>query len=142
MSGYVVVVGTDGSENAAKAVDVAAEMAARSGGKVVLVHVFEPLAHLQEMDKGETFADLADQARETLNGEWAQPVRDAGVTVEAKLVHGSPAEAVLDVADEVGADFVVVGARGLGRLKMLMLGSTSSKMVQASRRPVVVIPAG
>lgn len=142
MSGYTVVVGTDGSKNAQNAVELAGAMALRTGGRVVLVHVFEPLAHLEDMNNGHSFADLAEKTRATLAGSWSEPVRNAGAEFETRLVHGSPAEAIMDVADEVDADFVVAGARGLGRLKMLMLGSTSSKMVQASRRPVVIVPPG
>ncbi len=140
MSGHTVVVGTDGSVNAARAVQVAARLAG-DDGRLVLVHVFEPLAHLSEMGSGSDFASLEEEAATSLDGEWSEPAREEGVDPDTRIVHGSPAEALLDVADAESADFLVIGARGLGRLKSLMLGSVSSKVVQTSTRPVVVVPS-
>lgn len=140
MSGYKVVVGTDGSANAALAVSVAARLAG-GDGRLMLVHVFEPLAHLGDAGSAGDFATIELDTAATLAGAWSEPARAEGVEPETRIVHGSPAEALLDVAEAESADFVVIGARGLGRLKMLMLGSTSSKVVQASTRPVVVVPS-
>lgn len=135
-----LVVGMDGSANADRALALAIDLALRTDGRLVLVHVFEPLAHLEQMAGVHDFAALAEGARAQLAAEWSEPARRAGIEHELRLVHGSPAEALLDVADAVDASFVVLGARGRGRLEGLLLGSTSSKAVQASRRPVIVVP--
>ncbi len=137
---YRLVVGTDGSDNAREALRVAVDLARRAEGRLRLVHVFQPLDHLDEMGQVHDFSALADRARERLEGEWSAPAREAGCSVETRLVHGSPAEALLDAAEDFEADFVVLGARGLGRLRSLMLGSTSSKALQASRCPVIIVP--
>lgn len=138
---YTIVVGTDGSDNGQRAVAAAADLGSRLEGRLVLVHAFEPLAHLDRIGPNANFADVEDEVSQVLEEEWAAPARDRGVAVETRVAHGVPAEVLLDVADEEEADLVVVGARGLGRLKVLTMGSTSSKVVQASRRPVLVVPA-
>lgn len=140
MSGYKILIGTDGSPNAQEAVEFAADLAQRLGAKATLVHTFEPLAHLDRLKPETDLNSLEAAARESLDHEWAAPFRDRGVEYQTRLAHGVPAEVVLDLADEIEADLVVVGARGLGRLQMLTMGSTSSKVVHAGRRPVVVVP--
>ncbi len=137
---YTIVVGTDGSDNAQRAVEVAADLASRLGGEVVLVHTFEPLAHLDRLGPDGGFSEVEAQVTETLENEWAAPVRDRDVGLRTRVAHGSPAEVLLDLADEEDADLIAVGARGIGRLQMLTMGSTSSKVVQASTRPVLVVP--
>lgn len=137
---YVIVVGTDGSANAQQAVGVAADLAHRASARVVLVHAFQPLAHLDEMSEGTSFADIEDLSGDHLAGQWAEPLRNLGVEFETRIAHGLPADVLLDTAEEVAADLIVVGFRGLDFLKKITLGSTSSKVVAESIRPVVVVP--
>ena len=60
-----------------------------------------------------------------------EDARDLGATeVEARTVSGDPAEEVVNFAAERNADLIVCGSRGLGRMKELLLGSTSHKIVQ------------
>jgi nucleotide-binding universal stress UspA family protein len=47
---------------------------------------------------------------------------------------------LLEVADEVDADLIAVGSRGLGGFPELLLGSTSTQLAQHSRRPVLIVP--
>ncbi len=138
---YVIVVGTDGSVNAGRAVAVAADLARRASARVVLVHAFQPLAHLEEMSEGTGFAQLENVARENLDTVWAEALHAAGVEFETRIAHGLPGDVLLDVAGEVDAGLIVVGVRGLNFLKKISLGSTSSKVVAESTRPVVVVPA-
>ena len=55
-------------------------------------------------------------------------------------MNGAPFECLRDVAEEVDADLIVVGARGYGAFKAMALGSTSTKLIYSTTRPVVVIP--
>ena len=70
------------------------------------------------------YADfLVDQAR-------TQAMSHGATEVEAEVVTGDPAEGVVDFASERNADLIVCGSRGLGRVKKLLLGSTSHKIAQ------------
>ena len=73
----------------------------------------------------------------------AQIATEAGATAEAVPVPDgpSPAETVVGIADERDAAALVVGSRGLGRVKSAMLGSTTRQLLGATRRPVLVVRA-
>jgi nucleotide-binding universal stress UspA family protein len=60
--------------------------------------------------------------------EAAKRIADAGVTVVDHFIDDDPASAILHVADEVNADMVVVGSRGLGRASRVLRGSVSTKI--------------
>lgn len=141
MSAYRIVIGTDGSPDAQYAVTKTGELAVRLSAEVVLVHAYEPLAHLEELDGGRDLSAVEADTARRLEEEWSAPLAALGVPTETRIAHGVAAEVLCDVADEFEADLIVVGARGLGRLESLLLGSTSSRVVNSSTRPVLVIPA-
>ncbi len=134
-----IVVGVDGSDNAQAAVAWTASLAAQLGAEVVAVHAFEPLAHLGEMAPPVDFAELRARCEAQLADAWTAVVRGAGVAMRTRLVECDPVEALVQVADEVGADLVVVGARGGSALRGLVLGSTSLKLPHETRRPVCIV---
>ncbi|WP_372422258.1 universal stress protein [Salinarimonas chemoclinalis] len=63
----------------------------------------------------------------------------AGVTVEARIADAPPAQAIVEIAREEGADLLVIGSRGLGRLQGLILGSVSQKVVHDAPCAVLVV---
>lgn len=69
-----------------------------------------------------------------------QSAKDAGVSeVDSKTANGDPADAILDMAEAAGADMIVVGSRGLGRLKQLILGSVAQKVMQQADCTVMTV---
>jgi nucleotide-binding universal stress UspA family protein len=64
--------------------------------------------------------------------------RHPGVTMDVRVVHGTAPVALHDVADELDADRVVVGSRGVGGFRGLLLGSVSRRVVEQAGRVVVV----
>ena len=75
---------------------------------------------------------LADMAAEQASACGIQPVRVA-------VVEGSPAESLLQLAANDGCDCIVVGARGRGEMRGLLLGSVSDRLVQYAKVPVLVV---
>ncbi len=140
MSVNTIVVGVDGSEGSTRAVEWVVDLAGQVDGRVVAVHTFEPLAHLGDMQPPYDFARIEDAVRGKLESEWCSPLTEAGVDHECRLMHGAAFQCLLDAADEVDADMIVVGARGYGLLKGLALGSTSGKLLHLSKRPVTILP--
>jgi nucleotide-binding universal stress UspA family protein len=70
-------------------------------------------------------------------------VADAGVDgAELRTLLGIPAERLADLADDEGADLIVVGSRGRGSLKAAFLGSVSNSLIGIARCPVLVVPRG
>jgi nucleotide-binding universal stress UspA family protein len=135
-----IVVGVDGSDGALAAMRWTADEAAQWDADVVAVQAWEftPLVvatdapiDLQQL-RADTDAQLDRQVREIFGDREAR--------VERRVVEDLPANAVLEAAAD--ADLVVVGSRGRGGLKGMLLGSVSQKVVHHSPCPVVVIPRG
>jgi nucleotide-binding universal stress UspA family protein len=118
-----IVVGTDGSEGAMRAVQVAADIAGAAGGGATLhiVSVQKPMAASAMASSEMAMASGAgveweEEARKILDGTLEQAARDAardGVTVETHARWGNPAEVLCDLASHLGADLIVVGNRGM-----------------------------
>ena len=132
-----VVVGVDGSEDARRALEWAAEMAGAVGARVVAVHALGLLAHLDE--GAVPSASHRRQVEDALE-QWCEPLRRAGVEHRCLLLDGNPVTALLGEAGREEGVLIVVGSRGRGGFPGLQLGSTSHQLVQHAHVPVVVVP--
>jgi nucleotide-binding universal stress UspA family protein len=65
----------------------------------------------------------------------------ADVGVLTRIARGRPAKAIIEVANEIGCDLIVMGAHGHGRLHHALIGSTSDAVVRAADRPVLLMRA-
>ena len=134
-----IVVGYDGSEPARAAVRHAVDIA--RGGPVVVVHAYEtPPPQLTSRWRELLAHEHAEQAQSVLDAillEGNDELADANW--EARLAAGHPAQAILGVAHELGADAIVVGSHGYGPVSAL-LGSVSHELLRISDLPVTVIP--
>jgi len=139
MTVRTIVLGVDGSENAARAAEWTAELAGALAAEVVAVHAGGLLAHLAP-DVTVPTATHQEELRDAFEDKWCSPLRASGVRDRARLEEGPPTAVLLGVADEEHADLVVLGTRGLGGAGGLLLGSTSHHVVQLSRCPVAVVP--
>ena len=135
----VIVVGYDGSEESRMAIAVAAQRAGPDG-TVVPVHVtVSPSTWLG----ASSYEPLVEQLYRTAQDRLAEidAIDTGDATVEPELIQGEPAEALMRVAQSRGAREIVVGSRGLGRLRAI-LGSVSHALLQHADRPVVIVPKG
>jgi nucleotide-binding universal stress UspA family protein len=140
-----IVVGTDGSDTARQAVREAIELAAALGASIELVCAYEPVAgqRLREETR-EAPRDLQwmINAREDVEAtlrEAAAEVEAAGVAVRTHPREGDAADAILDVAEEGGADLVVVGNKGMTGAKRFLLGSVPNKVSHHAPCSVLII---
>jgi nucleotide-binding universal stress UspA family protein len=132
----VIVVGTDGSETASVAVAKALEIARMSGATVHVVHALQLVSAGQlasAVTAGAPTLDI-DQLNQgieakggTVVGHVAEQAERLGVKCESHLRTDDPAHALIDVAEQVGADLVVVGNRGMSGVRR-MLGSVPNKV--------------
>ena len=140
-----IVVGTDGSTTAQEAVRQATELARALGAKVYLVSAYEPVPEGRLRDERQQVpADLQwmvnprEDVEQTL-GEGAGWLQDSGVDVETMAREGDPADAILDVAEEKGADLIVVGNKGMTGAKRFLLGSVPNKVSHHAPCSVMII---
>ena len=140
MSGRIVV-GVDGPEGSESALHWALDEARRRGSRLDVVHVWH-IPYAGEVS-GLVLVEMSEraeqQARELLRSVLEHNVgEDAGVEVVPMVTGGRAAPALLDAAR--GAELLVVGSRGRGGFKSLLLGSVSSACVHHAPCPVVVVP--
>jgi nucleotide-binding universal stress UspA family protein len=135
-----IVVGYDGSPAAQAALLFAARQAG-AGGRVFVVQAYElPPDLLGSPYYDQILSERRGRGQELLRELPLQGDELAGPEYEIELIGGPPAEAIMNVARARNADEIVVGARGLGRVRAL-LGSVSHELLHIADRPVVVIPA-
>jgi nucleotide-binding universal stress UspA family protein len=129
-----IVVGTDGSETAAEAVRQAIELAKVTEATLDVVSAYEPVPgdRLREEEQ-EVPGDIAyavgprEDVNVVLEGAEAE-AKQAGVEVRTHPREGDPADALLDVAEECGAELIVVGNKGMTGARRFLLGSVPNKI--------------
>ena len=138
-----IVVGTDGSDTAGDAVKEAIRLATVLGGELHIVSAFEPLRGAKVAGApeaaAEVFAPGPDSEVETILAEAAAAARMAGASVETHAVRKGPADALLEVADSVDADLIVVGSRGMHGAKRLVLGSVPNSVSHRASCNVLIV---
>ncbi|HLY82359.1 MAG TPA: universal stress protein [Acidimicrobiales bacterium] len=136
-----IVVGVDGSDNGARAVAWAAELATVTGAEVIAVHAVGLLERLPPDHPDPGYGDIAE-AHRLVEGEWTLHLHAADIAFRWHVAYGQPVSLLLQVVDETSADLVVVGTRGRRQRAALMLGSTSHQLAERSPCPVVIVPPG
>lgn len=137
-----IVVGTDGSETAKVAVSEAVRLAKCLGASVHLVSGYKPLrgAKIAGAPEGaaKVWAPLPDSSVEAVLSQAAAGARMEGVEVETHALEEEPADALLKVADKVGATMIVVGSRGMHGAKRV-LGSVPNAVSHHARCNVLIV---
>lgn len=134
-----IVVGYDGSENARRALERAAELA---GPETTVTVVAAVDVHRPVAGRGPGVAPLDPKEvaeRERALREAVDLLRERGVAAVPVEGIGEPAKAIVETASEVGADLVVVGTRGRGALARLALGSVSTAVAHDAPCDVLVV---
>jgi nucleotide-binding universal stress UspA family protein len=138
-----IVVGTDGSETAAKAVSVATEMAEVHRSRLHVVMAYEAVPPALSPEERDALGELAWMASpgeraERLVAEAAERAAP-GIEVETHVRVGDAAHALIEVAEARRADLIVVGNKGLSSPARFLLGSVPSKVVHHAPCHVLVV---
>jgi len=136
-----ILVPVDGSEQSHKAVTFAADLARHYNATMYLLHVFkltiipEGLGEYVVSDRVQLRA-LGDKIIAAAEND----VKKHGIDrIKATVVEGDPAERIIDYAKEHDVDIIVIGSRGLGAFKGLLLGSVSNKVSHKADRTCVIV---
>ena len=146
-----IVVGVDGSGESARALNWAVEEASLRGASVLALHAYDdgsamvtaPAVPAPVPDPAVS-ADIQAHARRGAEERLEETIRLAGVEESAAeisrnaIAHPNPAQALVEHSED--AEMLVVGSRGLGGLKGLVLGSVSQRCAQMARCPLVILP--
>ena len=144
MSGYqTIVVGTDGSDSSLRAVDKAGQIAAGSGAKVVVATAYFPQSEDQraaDVLKDEGYKMAGNAPICAILREARDRAKAAGAPdVAEKAVIGAPVDALVELAEEVQADLLVVGNVGLSTIAGRLLGSVPANVARRSKTDVLIV---
>lgn len=137
-----ILLATDGSEDAAVARRAAIDLAGGSGSELHVVHTFEfipPREYMSVALRLRSPSEFTHHGQRLLDEQVERIEKDGGVVAGAHLMMGSPVDQILTASEDLGAGLVIVGRRGLGGVKRLMMGSVSEGVVHHARCPVLVL---
>ena len=145
-----VLLPTDGSETAEKAIEFAVQLFGETPCRVTLLTVVEEPVYSAFWSDGliapevlipppEELREELDRRAEEMLAESAGPLRAAGMEVQPKIRFGNTAAEILQEAEEGGYDMIVMGSHGRGVLGGFLLGSVSNRVVHHAPCPVLVV---
>jgi len=134
-----ILLGFDGSDHAQRAAKVAAGIARQEkDAQIWVVVVVEPIpTELGKPYFSELILMRTNAGEELI--ELAKKIIGDGITVHEELLFATPAESIIEVADTQNCDLIVMGTRGLGGLRSLLLGSQIHKVISLAKCPVLAV---
>ena len=139
---HTIVVGTDGSATADKAVAHAAALAALTHAHLHVAMATPAIPMLAAPDMviaTPEWATATEQATRDALSKSAEIATQAGVEVTTHQLAGDPADALLTLCENVGADLLVIGSRGMHGARRFLLGSVSSRCAHHADRSVLIV---
>jgi nucleotide-binding universal stress UspA family protein len=134
-----ILLAVDGSDHAIKAAQIAGDLARSMNADLVIVTAFDPIpGYLGEPDRQRVTSAHMSEGEHAME-KSQQEVGQISGKVEKELLEGPAAEAILHVAEARGNDLIVMGTRGSGGLKSLLMGSQSQKVVSHATCPVLLV---
>ena len=138
-----ILIATDGSPAALQAVEFGLELAEEQHAQPTFVHVAPgadvlPVAGFAMAGPVSVPHELAEADRSSLD-EAVRLAEERGIEAQTKLLAGDAGQEIVAYADEIDADLIVVGSRGLGKIGSALLGSVSHKLLHEAKRPVLVV---
>ncbi|MDF2822700.1 MAG: universal stress protein [Mycobacterium sp.] len=144
MSGYkTVVVGTDGSDSSLRAVDRAGALASDPDARVIVTTAYFPSAEdsrAADVLKDEGYKLSGNAPIYAILREAKDRAKAAGATnIEERPIVGAPVDALVELAEEVNADLLVVGNVGLSTIAGRLLGSVPANVARRSKIDVLIV---
>jgi nucleotide-binding universal stress UspA family protein len=136
-----ILVLVDGSDNSHRALDAAIYISKKVGGKVTAIHVMEdvPVLHIESEKLLRDLLEAYKKENQLILSKCSEIATEKGLTIDTKLLQGNPSSTILDFCEKEKYDIIVMGSRGMGKFKELVLGSVSSKVLHHSSCPVMII---
>ena len=137
-----ILVATDGSPAAREAVELGIDLAVEHGGDLTFLRVLATDYTATRMGPVRPVARrLGGQEDDAALNEARVLAEERAIDARVARVAGEPAKAISAFADDVDADLLVLGSRGLGPVTGALAGSVSHALLKRLKRPVVVVPA-
>lgn len=136
-----ILAAVDGSDNSFRALDHAIFLAKKVEAHLTAIHVVEnpPTVYVESQKLlNELLTKYKAESAKVLD-RCKQAAEMSGVNIETVLAEGDGATNIVGYAQREGFDLVVIGSRGLGKFKEMVLGSTSSRVLHHTKSAVLIV---
>jgi nucleotide-binding universal stress UspA family protein len=134
-----ILVGTDGSDTASKAVAHSVEFAKKAGAELVIAHSYPP----PRSDVGAPFGPSEPfpgiEIGKSILKDVEKRFAKGGVTMRTVLREGEPADVLVDIAEEEGIDLIIVGNKGMTGARRFVLGSVPNTVSHHAPCSVLIV---
>ena len=138
-----LLVPTDGSETAAKAATVAADLAARYGARASIVSVVDPVPFFGSVEASERRSPITSMPRNRLRARASTQRQrrcvPRGSPLRVRSFRNIPGQAIIATAAKNGCDLIVMGSHGRRGLDAVLLGSVAHKVLTLAKLPVFIV---
>lgn len=136
-----ILVPVDGSDISYRAFDSALFLSERLGSKITAIHVIEnvPTVYIQSQKILDEILETHKNESQKILDECSSVASKKGITINTILLEGNPASTILEFSQMEKYEVIIIGSRGMGHFKELILGSVSSKILHHSLCPVLLI---
>ena len=144
-----MLVAIDGSEPAAKALNYTLTLAEKCGAEVHIISVVPPVDSIMPRftlaaPPSTVYTFFVNEMEKKLKIVLSESLKKAKekkpkLTISTRLLHGHPADTIVQTAKEEGFDIIVVGSRGLSGTEELFLGSVSDRVADRATCPVLIV---
>jgi nucleotide-binding universal stress UspA family protein len=133
-----ILLAFDGSDCSKKALEYGRNLAEQYGATLWLIHVFPHTSDLLGYEDFEKLFAKRKSAGQAVLDDALQKLDKSKLKVRTELAEGPEAESILNAAENLQADLIVMGTRGLGAVRGLLIGSVSRKVIHLAACPVMV----
>jgi nucleotide-binding universal stress UspA family protein len=141
-----IVVATDGSDHALQAARMAGEIAQKFQAKLTLLSVFDMAGRMTIYESGpenmlyvDALLRRGQEMHENVQRRTGEVLQEMGVPYQSRREAGHAVDTIVQVAEELKADLIVLGSRGLGGFKRFLMGSVSDGVLHHAHCPVLVV---
>lgn len=136
-----ILVPVDGSDNSYRALDAALLLSEKLGSNITVIHIMEqfPITHIGSEKLLSELLEAYKKENQDILSKCSEIATQKGLTIKTLLLQGNPASVILDYSKKDNFDLLIMGSRGLGKFKELILGSVSGKIVHHSQSAVMLI---
>jgi nucleotide-binding universal stress UspA family protein len=135
-----ILVGVDGSPESDRAAAFATKLAIQLDAEIVAAHAVGLLDVWPEHPEVGNAHNSHEHVIALMEGPWTETFRRLGIRPRITFLDGPPGRVLLELADQIDADLIVVGSRGSGQAELFALGDTSTKLAHRSARPILIVP--
>lgn len=138
-----ILVPIDGSEHSLKALEIAKELGEKFQSEIYILSVIQEITRIDPVPASYAVIDVIPEGAVDITTQILEKaemnLRPYGYKIHTEYKIGKPAEEILKYADNKDISLIVIGNRGLGAFSRTFLGSVSNKVINNTKRPVLLI---